>query len=382
DKGTAAAKARGIYLRVRSEGWPAVLKALRPAGAPVPPSVLTVGQFLSAVGESNCDIEHRTLSSYASALRTVLAETFNVDPSGRFDALHGGNARWRSRIDAIKLVDITPTIIQRWKRSVLDGAGDDPMALRSARETVTSHLRRIKSLFGKKVLRHVSRITLPDPLPFSETTYEKRQNVRYRSGFDVFALLSSARNELAEGDPESFKIVLLALTAGLRAHEIDMLHWDAFSFDEGTLTIQPTRWFQPKSEYSLGTIDLESEVVEIFRGMRARSHGNFVIESHLPAKITARYDYYRCRPCFDRLYAWLRAHGVSGRKPLHTLRKEYGSQVCDRHGIYAASRALRHASVAVTAAHYLDKKSRVTSGLGAAFSDRIVEFKQAQTGSF
>src|SRR5215475_7853958 len=56
----------------------------------------------------------------------------------------------------------------------------------------------------------------------------------------------------------------------------------------------------------------------------------------------------------------------------------YGSQVCDRLGIYAASRALRRASVAVTAAHYLDKKSRVTSGLGAAFSDRIVEFKQLE----
>ena len=23
------------------------------------------------------------------------AETFNIDPEGRFDALHGGNARWR-----------------------------------------------------------------------------------------------------------------------------------------------------------------------------------------------------------------------------------------------------------------------------------------------
>jgi hypothetical protein len=44
------------------------------------------------------------------------AETFNIDPEGRFDALHGGNARWRARIDAIKLVDITPTIIQKWKR--------------------------------------------------------------------------------------------------------------------------------------------------------------------------------------------------------------------------------------------------------------------------
>jgi len=59
--------------------------------------------------------------------------------------------RWRARIDAIKLADITPAVLQKWKRRVLDRAGDDPMALRSARETVTSHLCRIKSLFGKKV---------------------------------------------------------------------------------------------------------------------------------------------------------------------------------------------------------------------------------------
>ena len=56
-------------------------------------------------------------------------------------------------------------------------------------------------------------------------------------------------------------------------------------------------------------------------------------------------------------------------------RPRLGSQVCDRHGIYAASRALRHASVAVTAGHYVDKKSKVTSGLGAALSERIVELK-------
>jgi integrase len=378
DKGTAATKARDIYLRVRAEGWPAVLEVLRPASAPIPFSVLSVGEFLTVVGESNCDIEHRTIQNYASALRTVLAEAFNVDPEGRFDALHGGNARWRARIDVIKLVDITPTIIQQWKRSALDKAGNDPMALRSARETVTSHLRRIKSLFSKKVLRHLTAITLPDPVPFSGVQYEKRQNVRYRSGFDAVALLTAARDKLPVNDPEGFKIFLLALTAGLRAHEIDLLEWDAFDFAANTLTIQPTRYYQPKSEYSLGAIDLEPELVEIFRGFRARAHGNFVIESSLPPKITARYDYYRCRPCFDRIYAWLRAHGISGRKPLHTLRKEYGSQVCDRHGIYAASRALRHATVATTAAHYLDKKSKVTSGLGAVFSDRVIEFKKAQ----
>jgi integrase len=51
-------------------------------------------------------------------------------------------------------------------------------------------------------------------------------------------------------------------------------------------------------------------------------------------------------------------------KPLHELRKEFGSQLADKHGIYVASRMLRHSDIAVTAAHYIDKKSRKTVGLG------------------
>jgi hypothetical protein len=49
---------------------------------------------------------------------------------------------------------------------------------------------------------------------------------------------------------------------------------------------------------------------------------------------------------------------------LHTLRKEFGSKINDAHGIYAASRALRHADIAITSQHYLDKKSCATVGLG------------------
>jgi hypothetical protein len=74
----------------------------------------------------------------------------------------------------------------------------------------------------------------------------------------------------------------------------------------------------------------------------------------------------------------LQKKGVTDRKPLHSLRKEYGSQVCDRHGIYAASRALRHASVTITAAHYLDKKSRVTSGLGASLSAKVTPITKVE----
>jgi hypothetical protein len=39
--------------------------------------------------------------------------------------------------------------------------------------------------------------------------------------------------------------------------------------------------------------------------------------------------------------------------------------MCAKDGIYAASHALRDADIAVTSQHYLDKRQRVTVGLGA-----------------
>jgi hypothetical protein len=118
----------------------------------------------------------------------------------------------------------------------------------------------------------------------------------------------------------------------------------------------------------------------LFRGLHAKARSKFVIESdsspHSKAAI-----HYRCNELFKKLIAWLQQHGVTDRKGFHALRKEYGSQVCDRHGLYAASRALRHASVTITAAHYLDKKSKVTSGLGASFSDKITSITTATTNN-
>lgn len=43
--------------------------------------------------------------------------------------------------------------------------------------------------------------------------------------------------------------------------------------------------------------------------------------------------------------------GITAIKPLHELRKEFGSQLCAKYGIYAASRMLRHADIAITAQH-------------------------------
>jgi hypothetical protein len=130
------------------------------------------------------------------------------------------------------------------------------------------------------------------------------------------------------------------------------------------LRIEPTTFHQPKTE---GDVDVDEELLELFREMKSRTLGNFVLESpsHVQPK-PGTLQHYRCASLFDKVVAWLRAKGLGlekVEKPLHELRKEFGSLVADQHGIYAAARALRD-TVQTAEAHYLDKKTRKTVGLG------------------
>jgi integrase len=53
---------------------------------------------------------------------------------------------------------------------------------------------------------------------------------------------------------------------------------------------------------------------------------------------------------------------VTSRTPLHTLRKEFGSQINSRFGLTAAQEMLRHANIHTTAAHYVENKQRSVLG--------------------
>ena len=65
----------------------------------------------------------------------------------------------------------------------------------------------------------------------------------------------------------------------------------------------------------------------------------------------------RCLPGFAPM-------GVVSKTPLHTMRKEFGSQIHARYGLLAASEALRHGGVGVTARHYVENRSHSVLGFG------------------
>jgi integrase len=111
-------------------------------------------------------------------------------------------------------------------------------------------------------------------------------------------------------------------------------------------------------------IAVDPEMLEDLRDSMSRTKGPFIVQSNrTPGNDSAR-AYYRCQPIFERLNEWLRSKGVTANKPLHELRKEIGALIATKHGIYAASRFLRHSDITTTARHYAEHKSRISVGLG------------------
>jgi integrase len=368
----AAAKAKDIFMRLQSGGWEAAVQKYRPKLAEKKGDV-TVGEFIAEV-KAKADVDPKTLEGYCKALRTIVSGVFGLDVGKeKFDySKGGGREKWLEALNKVRLTKFTPERVQEWKRGFLAKAKQTPIAQRQAKVSVNSRMRQARSLFSPKVLKHLA-IELPTPLPFEGISFEPRQSLKYRSTFDVMELIKEAKADLAGTEPEAFKIFLLAVMVGLRRREIDLLEWQSFRWDTGMIRIEPTRFFHPKSEDSIGDIAIDTELIEIFRGYRARARGDFVIESSHKPKPGVLYQYYRCQDAFKKLTEWLRKHGVKTNKPLHTLRKEYGSQINAMHGIHAASRALRHADIRVTNEYYTDSRIRVTPGMGHLLRDQQSE---------
>ena len=361
---SAATRAREIYHVILADGWEAALKSYKKSARPACP--LTVGEYL-ALAEKYLDVRARTFGGYARSFRKIVSDIGGFSQSvERFDYQRGGRQKWLAKVNAVPLAALTQEKIQAWRTRFLDAAKGDARKLRSARVSANTFLREAKALFGKGVLRHLDLKGL-ERLPFEGINTGERLPMRYRSQIGDFEeLVGDACRELdTPENRETFKAFLLASLAGLRRNEIDLLEWQSFDFDHGLLRIEATKYFEGKSESALGDIPLDPELVAAFRGFRAQAKGDFVVEPNSKPKLNSRpYSRYRAQRTFNALVKWLRAKGIKGNSPLHTLRKEFGSAMARKFGIFAASAALRHSDISVTREFYLDQKPVGSVGLG------------------
>lgn len=366
NKAAASVKARDIYVHLKMHGWEATLAKYKPR-AEVKVDV-TVGEFLDQV-RAVSGLKPVTFEVYARKFRTLIAGAFKIDGgNAKHDYVNGGHRAWLEKVRAVRLDKLTPEKVNEWKVRELKAASTNPLRLKRAQVTVRSILLSSKALFTAEIRKHLT-LRLPSPSPFEGVALPALGKSRYKSEINPALLLQQAKRELADGDrgndqprnprPELFKIVLLALGAGLRRDEIDTLEWKQIQWHRNAITIETTQHSSTKSAESEADVDVDPGLLDILKTYLPKpGHGSpFVIQSPIqPRPEATTYHHYRCDRLFKQLVSWLRSKGITARNALHALRKEFGSQICAQAGIFAASVALRHSSINLTREYYIDKK--------------------------
>jgi integrase len=391
NKDAAAAKAKEIHRTITGKGWDAANAEFAPDMA-LSRRIATVGAFVAEVKASS-HLKAGTFEIYAKKFRTVVAGVFNLrGGKDKFDYVNGGREKWLERVHRVRLDKLTAKRIEAWKMKYLQTAArKDPLTHKRAKTTLNSLLRGGKSLFAADVLKHLT-VELPKPLPFDGVENVTLPRTRYKSEIEPQLLLVAAQRELAQGivganktcepKPDLFTILLLALGAGLRRDEIDTLTWKQMQWHRNIIRIETNIHTAAKSDESENEVDVDPQLMEVLRGYMAQSKGEFVIASKVaPRPTTSTYHHYRCERHFGELIAWLRSKGITARNPLHTLRKEFGSQICAQAGIFAASTALRHANISLTRSVYVDKKQPTFFAVGKLLNPSETSNPKASEGA-
>jgi integrase len=373
DRETASRTAAKLYARVKSAGWTVALAEFAPDRNQLK-GVPTVGEVIEAASKS-ADIGANTLRGYCVCFRKIAADAYGVRATkSRFDYRTGGLAAWRKRVDSIRLDKLTPKRIQAALDRRVEAAKGNPLAERKARITAASTLRQAKALFAPD--RKLPFEKLPNP--FAGVAVNVGTPPKYVSTVKAGDLMRAAQTELATSAPEAYKVFLLALGAGLRANEIDNLLWAQIDAKENTVRIETTATFETKTESSEREVFVDAGLIAELEKYRAAKTSPYVLESKRLPKPGAAVASYRAEITFDTLKKWLRAHGIVAHKPIHTLRKEFGSLICESSDIFTASRQLGHASIALTAAYYTENRRRVAPAIGAMLNPQPAEGKAAK----
>jgi integrase len=341
DRRTAANKAANFYGDVRGKGWDAALAILEPDkhGTKVGS---TVGDVVATLGR--VDLRERTRRNYVTSIRWWAAQHLGMKP-GRKE-FSRRSEEYSAAVDAVALATFSPKIVEAIRDRFIAARKGDAMGERSARISMKSWLRNAKAAIG--AAEKLGRLQIPEPRPFHGVVVAGAVTVGYRSRFDPVELIRTARETLASEDPDAFMAILLALGAGLRRSEIENLRWRSVDRQRLQIAVQMSGGWQAKNAQSEAAVDVDEGLIMELEKHRAGPEDQVVTPGSAEAAVR-----------------WLRKQGIKDNKPMHTLRKEFGSIVCQSADLLTASKQLRHSSLAVTAGIYVESRRKAAPAIGA-----------------
>ena len=275
-------------------------------------------------------------------------------------------------MDSVRLDKVTPSDVRSWQKRELDAAHAKGGEIAKDRRvhTIASDLRDARSLFSASIVAEAGKnLALPSPLPF-EGIAAAATTRRFSCKLDARELYAAA----SELDADTRTAFDLLLCAGLRRGEADALPWAHVDFKAGTVRIDVTPTFRPKSRESYRTVPLPADVVARLKAYRAATPRAELVLTSRKTKTARKAAHektavhvYRAKAWPD-LVAWLKTKGLDDLTPLHALRKMSGSFIYAVAGLEAARLHLGHSNIATTAASYVAARA-VTVDFSAKTED-------------
>lgn len=285
----AAQRAKHLVAAVRQNGW---------GGAPVLPTShgsLSIPALLEQYHRSAVSrgLRPRSIAHAEKDLRRVARET-----------------------GARRLGDLTPATLQGW----IEECGLKPITLRAV-------LRNAASVFARSSLQAMNLAEVVSPFAHLVQPKVDRESFNAPSRTWITQLMRVGIDELRGDARLAF---VLALGAGLRWGEIVSLNWEEV---------------RPESIRIAGGIakGRRARVVPLgalVRGALKSARGHGAVLSGDSKEV------------HETLCAWLKSHEVNDLKPVHYLRKCYGSLAVADHGVFIASKLLGHSNISLTASTY------------------------------
>jgi len=365
----AAKEAATQYIKIMAEGWPA--RAASPSAQLSPSPCATVKTWID-LATKNAHTESQTVKKYADALRTIASEILGLRRARK--------PTDRQRIDNFPISMLDRDKLQSWVNSRLERARElGPVKSQRAKNTIRSVAVNARCIFSERLSNAVGEPTKGKDVhtAFESLILPSKVVARYTSKFDAVTLLATAARELgmfpqdrtdkeATSKYEQWKILYLALVAGLRYNEIDKLLIINVNALAGRVSVRTHDEFRTKTVASEADVNVSPAAAAILTEMLKSCEGKwFVAELRSHTNLT-----YRSGMHHDRLVQWLRRYEERGHRPLenvpkpvHELRKEAGTLVNSQHGLNEAKNFLRHSSISTTATYYLGGKDSVTTGL-------------------
>jgi len=215
-----------------------------------------------------------------------------------------------------RLADLTPQALQRW----VHGWEFKPVSLRAA-------LKNAAAVFSKPSLQSLGMADLPNPFAMLIRPRVDREPFAAPPRAWIQDLMRQGIEELSDEPRLAF---LLALGCGLRWGEIVSLNWE---------DVQPSG-VRVSAANAKGRRGRAIPIGKTVRGVLQTARGQGRVIGGKPEEV------------HNTLCVWLRAQGIKDAKPVHYLRKCFGSLAVADHGIFIGSKLLGHASIGITASTY------------------------------